>query len=486
MMSTDELLYPGLTLTLGVDGRRAVELLDDNSCCSDPVCITEQEAACSIVDLLPSGPMWDRQKAEVRHRISDEGGVPLPGSPNAFAYPSMVTYAVYMGQVLADMVTTILQPVVREAFPHTAVDTLDDWLNRYDWVDCYRSACRASHVVQYSPYETETDCGSEYFATDFSDDFERALKHAILQCLVRAQRGFIKNLDGINWVIAPLGAVVGPVYSAFVQDYIDSGETCPSCFCEEVQLEITNTGEPTLPGAPTVDSMCGEAPATVDAEQTYIDGAGGAVQVFPGVLAAECIVRALMQRQCPNIVNRTVSPVVVPAPTLVYTPAGDPVGYLLGRTSYNNGVGGSTKGAIFTANNRRFLTGVNFSVPVGPNMHVFVAELDAANNITNVLLDSPEVVGYTSGSYHYTLPAPLLLEPGTRFMVASYRADDATLTHRHGPNDTDPNGHFTPDPTNRIDGLAADRIVGGNLEAALSAGRPFGVHLTSETANLVP
>lgn len=481
---TNAALYPGLELTNAVDGNIPAAVLSHDECCTDPLCINEEASMCGMLDALPTGPLWDAEKSRVRQIIVASGGVPAGG----FQDPSMVVYTAYLGQHLAKLVTDVAQPPVREAFPHTAVTTLDDWLDRLNWVDCYRSTCRAEYLAVLSPYEADGTCGPEYFPTDFTDEFENALKHAILQCLVRSQMGVIKNLAGINWILEPLKVVLQPVqpYPDVVQEFIANpalAEDCVPCFSLDLSLELVNTTNE-LPGAPTVASFCGDDPLPIAAEQTYIDADGNPILLYPNVIAAECIVRSMMPRPCPNILTRSTA--AIPPVLLNYVPAGDPVNYLLGRTGYNGGIGGSTKGAIFTANVRRYLTRVNFGVPAGQNIHVFIATVDASNNITSVLLDSPEVVGYTSSNYTYTLPAPIVLEPGTRFMVAAYRADDAAMSHHHGPNNTDPNGNFTPDPTNRIDGSAADRVVGGNLEAPLSLGRPFGIYLVSESATLVP
>jgi hypothetical protein len=160
-------------------------------------------------------------------------------------------------------------------------------------------------LAKFSPYEHQIeDCKeTEYCPTAFPVDFENAMKHAIIMALTRAQRGFIRNLDGFNWVIAPLGAQVVPgPYPADVQAYLDGPPAAhPPCFCGELVISMQSTGA-TLPGAPTAASFCGDPPAAVAAQQPYLDCDGNTVLLYPGVIAAECIVRSFLPSVCPNII----------------------------------------------------------------------------------------------------------------------------------------------------------------------------------------
>lgn len=229
-MSTDVILYGAAADTLTNDGFQAVERYADSDlsgCCSDPLCTTAVTHACTFLSLLPNGPLWDGERCRVQEAIQANGGLP-DGTDDIFACPSLVTYAVYLSSVLNDTVENIITPSVRESSVHTAVDTLDDWLLRFNWVDCYRGSCSSQYERLFSPY-LNTDpqaCEGELCedpATFWDDDFDRALKHALVVSLDRASRGVIKNLDGINWVIEPLGAVasVPAVLPVAVQDYLD-------------------------------------------------------------------------------------------------------------------------------------------------------------------------------------------------------------------------------------------------------------------------
>jgi hypothetical protein len=297
-IDTARLLYPSDALKLGADGYiPAMTTTAGDGCCPDPLCLDVCSSICSFIDLLPSGPMWDAQK-DVARRSECDGDA----GPDC---PSMAQYAAYVAKVMHDHITTILWPAIREASPHTAVTTLDDWLDRYGWEDCFRTNCRTPYTALFSPYETPVACGTEYFPTQFSDAFECALKHGILQSLVRLSRGIVNNLDGINWVIEPLGAVLRPVSPwpdpvlAYLRGQCTSTEA--PCWCDLVQLELCSNSA-TISGCPPLE--CGGFAVPIAALQNYTNGSGAVVQLYPAVIAAECIVRSIMPKNCPNIIFR--------------------------------------------------------------------------------------------------------------------------------------------------------------------------------------
>lgn len=302
-MSTAAFQFPGQALTNGADGFLPTGLVSADNCCPDPLCIPLCDTLCAFVDLLPSGPMWDFQKQAAKRAVGEAANCEPPYG-NVCA--TMASYAIYAGTVLNDMVQTILWPTIRESNPLTAVDTQDDWLDRFGWVDCYKQNCRAIDLAELTPYEYRGNCGPIYCPTEFGDAFDCALKFAILSALVRLQRGFLKNLDGLNWVIEPLGAQVSPVVP-YPQEYLDyvSGQCTqdePPCFCDEVQLQICPTSD-TLPGCPSLDSNCGGVNPPVAAAQQYTCGDPPVtVTLYPGVIAAECLVRSILTRKCPNII----------------------------------------------------------------------------------------------------------------------------------------------------------------------------------------
>lgn len=304
-MSTAALYYGISGLRLTSEGAAPVGHIAGDLCCPDPLCVPLCDTICSFIDLLPSGPMWDFAKLEARQIIQQTApNCEGPFEPECL---SMVWYGVYGGLVLNEMTRTILWPAIREANPATAVTTIDDWLERFGWEDCYRTHCRTLASFGLSPFERPGDCGPIYCEPTFSDEFNCALKHAILMSLSRARRGVIKTLDGINWVLEPLRASVRPKipYPQEVLDYLQSNCDADGypCFCDEVEFEICQTSE-WLPGCPPLDACQKRSPDVAMAQNYQCEQGDPVIVVYPAVLAAECIARSLLKKQCPNILYR--------------------------------------------------------------------------------------------------------------------------------------------------------------------------------------
>jgi hypothetical protein len=121
--------------------------------------------------------------------------------------------------------------------------------------------------------------------------------------------GVIKNLCGINWIIEPLGAMIQPrnLETAVFPDPETMGG-CDSLCPDKVEFEILPISD-YLPGC--IDtSVCDPTPVRplVQAykERNWCNSpAGLPAVIWPGVLAAECIVRSLMPTTCPNNIYRT-------------------------------------------------------------------------------------------------------------------------------------------------------------------------------------
>lgn len=296
-MSTAEIYYGDVPLTFTSEGRMPAATVESDLCCPPALCVPACETVCSFLDVLPTGPLWDRAKMEARQLVNDQN-CEGPYDPECL---SMVWYGVYGGTLLHHNLQNIIWPGIREASPLTAVTTIDDWLLRCGWEDCYAANCRSVVKGQLSPYETPGGCDPIFCPPSYSDAFTFALKHAILRSLQRVKLGTIKTLDGLNWVIEPLGAVLTPQFGPDVcLDPEDPFEY--PCFCNEVELAICNSAE-TLYGGPGL--ACGERNPEVSAMQPYQCNPGDPIlAVYPGVLAAECIVRSMLPRKCPNIVFR--------------------------------------------------------------------------------------------------------------------------------------------------------------------------------------
>jgi hypothetical protein len=308
---------------LSSDGCINVAVIDDPSCCPPPLC--GNDLCCTFVaffNLLPSGPLWDYWKAQaISYFQSNDNPAecPLLQDPRC---PSMVLHAIYTVLKLRHMVHHALWPAFRESNPNTAVTTLDYHLDRLNWENCYASHCRAATLGVLSPIEVMGECGPIYCEPNYPPELEVALKRAIAVSLTRANMGVIKNLCGLNWIIDPLGAVLVPIYyvpPAGCVDPPDDGVIWPDqdVPCIEVPEEEC-AGDPCDP-----DSACVGMAFELCPSRSYLDGVGtGDVcdtlapppqvpawfdwgclddrpagvpdRVWPGVLAAECIVRSLV------------------------------------------------------------------------------------------------------------------------------------------------------------------------------------------------
>lgn len=300
--------------TMGADG--CIEGYYPNvsygACCPDPLEVTDACGfACAFINLLPSGPLWDRAKTEAldwfnSNKYTDDGCELTGCPPDEITCQSLVAYAVYVSRILTHLLAAALCPALRESDPHTAVTTLDDWLERLGWEDCYKQQCRKVLVDGMWPYEVEGVNGPILCPVDTPPALECAVKSAIVKALTRAQMGGIKNLCWINWVIEPLGAVV--------ERYVAPPGTVPTpddpCKpCGDPMFTICDS-RPTLQACRTDLHSCGLTgdPGTV---QAYFDipdcrrVAGMPDQIWPGVIAAECIVRSLLPQNCPTQIIRS-------------------------------------------------------------------------------------------------------------------------------------------------------------------------------------
>jgi len=205
------------------------------------------------------------------------------------------------------MVHNALWPALRESNPYTAVTTLDNYLLRLQWEDCYNQHCRAVLLGEITPLEIWTECGPLFCPPDYPPELEAALKKNVAIALTRANMGVIKNLCGLNWIIEPLGAALTPIYPAVPDQGLpappyDPDQPCepPAC-SENVSFSICNTRD-WLEGVGTGDICETLTPLPrVPAYWTSCDKPAGLPEVvWPGVLAAECIVRSMLPYKCPT------------------------------------------------------------------------------------------------------------------------------------------------------------------------------------------
>lgn len=191
---------------------------------------------------------------------------------------SVVNHAVYTSFRLYDVLQNALFPAIRESNPMTAFDTMDDWLDRLNWVDCM-GACRMPGINGVLPTEIIGECGSYEADLVYPACLVDTIKHGIIAALTRMQYGRTKNLCTVNEIIAPLGAVVFPTagqedecpHKMTIAPSSDELETWQRLSCNALlpstclAFYVPNPDDP--PGLPA--------------------------RIYPGLMAAECIVRSM-------------------------------------------------------------------------------------------------------------------------------------------------------------------------------------------------
>jgi hypothetical protein len=192
-----------------------------------------------------------------------------------------------------------LWPSLREADPETAFTTMDEWLDRLGWVDCYNQFCRDPFLGQLSPYEILGECGVEYCPPTFTEEFSLVYKRGIIRALNRLRRGVIPNLEAINFIIAPLYAelVLDP-------DYGPANPLVEKCLVLQTTAEFAPPV--TKFPCPRTDTTMVESEKQVPLWISPGKGlcAGGPAKAYPLVLAAHCIVRSLLPTCCTICLRR--------------------------------------------------------------------------------------------------------------------------------------------------------------------------------------
>jgi hypothetical protein len=286
---------------LTADGCADVVAPEQTNCCAPPLC--GNDLCCTFVAfmrMLPSGPLWDFWKAAAISYFEsneDPAECPLLKDPRC---PSLVLHAIYAVLRLRYYVHNALWPALRESNPYTAITTLDNYLSRLQWEDCYAQHCRQVLLGDITPYEVWSECGPVFCPPDFPPELECAVKRNVAIALTRANMGVIKNLCGLNWIIEPLGAEIKPVQP----QHPNQNKECDNC-SPNVAFEICNTSD-YLDGCGSGD-VC-ETLKDPPKIQAYWDRgcdapSGLPTRIWPGVLAAECIVRSMMPVNCPSSIT---------------------------------------------------------------------------------------------------------------------------------------------------------------------------------------
>lgn len=191
---------------------------------------------------------------------------------------SVVNHAVYASLNLYDVLLNALYPAIRESNPATAYDTMEDWLDRLNWQDCM-GACRMPGINGVLPTEIVGECGSYVVDLTYDDCLVKTLQHGTIMALTRMQFGRTKNLCFVNDVIAPLGAVVYPTPGLEAE--------CPHKMTIAPMTDALDTWQ--KGGCvPQADATC-LAYYTPNPD----DPPGLPSRIYPGLMAAECIVRSM-------------------------------------------------------------------------------------------------------------------------------------------------------------------------------------------------
>jgi hypothetical protein len=283
----------GYTYANGIDGYTPVGEMASDTCCLPDLCsITPESIACAFVGLLPSGPLWDKSK-----ELTIACGGNCDQNCNQFgnekdSCASLVLHAVYSARKLHYYIQSALWPSVRESNPYTAFTTMDSWLDRLGWQDCYNTFCRDKYLGEMTPYEVMGECGVEFCPPTFSEDLALIYKRAVITALWRMRLGFLPNLSSLNFILSSL-------YSELVPDP-DWNELSGEPRCLLLR--------PTADYAPVVlKEPCPRNQNTVLAGQkqvklylTQADGlcVGSTKRAYPLTLAAHCIVLSLLPNCC--------------------------------------------------------------------------------------------------------------------------------------------------------------------------------------------
>jgi hypothetical protein len=286
-----------MAISLGVDGLQDVGMLVSSTsltaCCPPTICSIDKCAlACNFINLLPRGPMWDEAKATAltSYAVCDAAtGAVTVCKPDS-SCTSLVAHSVYTAYRLADVLTNGVAVAVREASPHTAYDTMDDWLDRLGWVDCMK--CKPCDLFEATPYDNPSACGPVYCSPTTPTALSDAVKHGIILALSRVQMGIVRNLAGINFVIEPLGAKLSVDTVCTPGVVYDGG--CRYRFNLQPISQTMKVWR--RDPCPNNDDEAAASAVMIDAffydDNCATDGVPR--KLYPAVLAAECIIRSLL------------------------------------------------------------------------------------------------------------------------------------------------------------------------------------------------
>lgn len=272
-------------LYAGIDGWVPKGVIESDDCCPPDICaVTAESLACNFINLLPNGPLWD---------VAKQKGLTCKGWCSSTCADddcgSLVTYAAFVGRRLHATIQDSLWPAIREASAYTAYDTMDEWLARLGWLDCYNGFCRDAALGELTPYEILGECGPQYCPPTFSEDFSRVYKRGVIVALWRMRHGFVRNLAGLNFILSSLYSKL-----EFDTSYNPNDPMAKKCL---ILTPTVDFGEKvTRSPCPRTDQSVTDSSNLVQLYLTPGKGVctGAPSRVYPLVLAAHCIVRSLL------------------------------------------------------------------------------------------------------------------------------------------------------------------------------------------------
>lgn len=311
----------------GIDGMVPAFKLPRDPCCPPSLCNLDPCGfVCNFISALPRGPLWDRAKAEALSRYAAANDPADCGTSTCEEHcATMVDHAIYTARRVLDALFGALAPAIQEASPFSAYATLDEWLERLGWKDCYDCACRELGRTQ-TPYETwgvidlEGLCEGPICAKpEFPAELQTAVKRGIVIALSRLAIGPRRNLDAINFVIEPLAARleplaineltldparcstddgttlcdVTPTMNQFEFCIRPTGDYLPKArpvSCDDPDYRRRATG----PWNTVLGSQYPDDLVQAYYETTAADAEGLPPRIYPAVMAAECVVRAML------------------------------------------------------------------------------------------------------------------------------------------------------------------------------------------------
>lgn len=270
-------------------------------CCLPPQCINPCDTACDLIELLPQGPMWNRQKAQAIEWLTSFNRAPwdlcrpiVECDPPPC--PSLAQFAIFLSQYVATMIDSTIWSSVRESNPFTAVTSLDEWKERLGYQDCFRGRCRPNFSQTPSVFEVD----GLYCPPELPDDMWCALDHAIVKAMTRMQVDGIHNLCYLNWIIEPFGARIEPHCEC--EPGLDG--PCIEEDCCDIQFKVcpsTCTLDPCPPLHCYDHQTPDPIPACVNWECVKPVGENVPDIIWPGVILAVCFLRSYLP-ECPSII----------------------------------------------------------------------------------------------------------------------------------------------------------------------------------------